>query len=162
MTVGERGLGNHRMGSGVEFCEPMRHHSDMSPKALSKVCHCFWGQLTFSWCCSNVTISPRVYVLVQLLSRVWLLVTPWMAACQASLSFIVSRNLFKLMSLESAMSSNHAILCHRLLLLPSIFPRIRVFSKVLALHIRWPKYRNFSFSINPSNEYSGLISFKID
>ena len=127
----------------------------------SQVCRCFWGQLEFSWCCSNVTISPRVYVLSQLLSRVRLLVTPWTAACQASLSFTVSQNLFKLMSLESEMSSNHLILCHRLLM-PSIFPSIRVFSNELVLRIRWPKYWNFSFSISPSNEYSGLISFRID
>ena len=85
-----------------------------------------------------------------------------MAACQASLSFTVSRNLFKLMSLESEMSSNHLILCHHLLLLPSVFPSIRVFSNKLVLCIRWPKYWNFSFSISPSNEYSGLISFSID
>ena len=86
---------------------------------------------------------------------------PWTAACQASLSFTVSQSLPKLMSIESVMPSNHLILC-RLLLLPSIFPSIRGFSSESALHIRWPKYSSFSFSISPSNEYSGLISFKID
>ena len=84
---------------------------------------------------------------------------PWAAAHQASLSITNSRSLPKLMSIESVMSSNHLILCHPLLLLPSIFPSIRVFSNESDLHIRWPKYWSFSFSISPSNEYSGLISF---
>ena len=87
---------------------------------------------------------------------------PWTAACQASLSITISRRLLKLMSIESMMPSNHLILCHPLLLLPSIFPSIRVFSNVLALCIRWPKYWRFSFSISASNEYSKLISFRID
>ena len=86
--------------------------------------------------------------------------TPWTAARQASLSITNSRSLPKLMSIESVMPSNHLILCHPLLLLPSIFPSIRVFSNELALHNRWPKY--WSFSISPSNEYSGLISFRMD
>ena len=86
--------------------------------------------------------------------------TPWTAACQASLSFTISWSLLKLMSIKSVMPSNHLILCHPLLLLPSIFPSIRVFSNELALRIRRPKYWSFSFS--PSNEYSGLISFRID
>ena len=84
------------------------------------------------------------------------------AACQASLSFIISQSLLTLTSIESVMLSNHLILYHPLLFLPSIFPSIRVFSKESALHIRWPKYWSFSFSISPSNEYSGLISFRID
>ena len=88
--------------------------------------------------------------------------TPWTAARQASLSFTISQNLLKLMSIESVMPSDHLILYHPLLLLLSIFPSIRVFSNELALHIRWPKYWSFSFSISPSNEYSGLISFRID
>ena len=88
--------------------------------------------------------------------------TPWTAARQASLSITNSRSLLKLMSTESVMPSNYLILCHPLLLLPSIFPRIRVFSKELVLHIRWPKYWSFSFSIRPSKEYSGLISFRMD
>ena len=100
-----------------------------------------------------------VVVVVQLLSRVRLF---WTAACQASLSFIISRSLLKLMSIEFMMPSNHLILCCPLLLLHSIFPSIRVFSNESALRIRWPKYWSFSFSISPSNEYSGLISFRMD
>ena len=87
---------------------------------------------------------------------------PWTAACQASLSIINSQNLLKLMYIESVMPSNHLILCRPLLLWPSIFPSIRVSSNESVLHIRWPKYRSFSFIISPSNEYSGLISFRID
>ena len=99
---------------------------------------------------------------VQSLSRVRLFVTSWTAARQASLSITNSWSLLKLMSIESVMPSNHLILCCPLLLLPSIFPSIRVFSNESALHIRWPKYWSFSFSISPSNEYSGLISFRMD
>ena len=86
--------------------------------------------------------------------------TPWTAACQASLPSTISWSLLKLKSIESVMLSNHLIFCHPLLLLPSIFPSITVFSNELTLHMRWPKY--WSFSISPSNEYSGLISFRID
>ena len=88
--------------------------------------------------------------------------TPWTAACQASLSFTISWSLLKLMSVESVMPSNHLILCHPLLLQPSIFPSIRVSSNESALRTRWPEYWSFSFSISPSSEYSGLISFRID
>ena len=88
--------------------------------------------------------------------------TPWTAARQASLSITNSRTSPKLMSIESVMPSNHLILCRPLLLLPSIFPSIRVFSNESVLHIRWPKYRSFSLNINPSNEHSGLISFRMD
>ena len=98
---------------------------------------------------------------VQLLSRVWLFATPWTAARQASLSITNSQSLPKLISIELVMSSNHLILCHPLLLLPSIFPSIRVFSSESVLCIRWPRCWSFSFSISPSNEYSGLISFRI-
>ena len=97
-----------------------------------------------------------------MLSRVQLFATPWTAAHHASLSITNSWSLFKLMSIESVMPSNHLILCRPLLLLPSILPSIRVFSNESVLHIRWPKYWSFSFSISPSNEYSGLISFWID
>ena len=93
---------------------------------------------------------------VQSLSCVQLFATTWTAACQASLSITNSQSLLKLISIESVMPSNHLILCHPLLLLPSIFPSIRVFSNESVLHIRWPKYWSFSFSISPSNEYSGL------
>ena len=99
---------------------------------------------------------------VQSLSHVWLFATPWTAACQASLSITNSRSLPKLMTIELAMPSNHLILCRPLLLLPSIFPNIRVFSNESVLRIRWPRYWSFSFSISPSNEYSGPISFRID
>ena len=100
---------------------------------------------------------------VQLLSRcVRHFVTLWTAAHQASWSITNSQNLLKLTSIESVMASNHLILCRPLLLLPSIFPNIRVLSNESVLHIRWPKYWSFSFSISPSNEYSGLISFRID
>ena len=99
---------------------------------------------------------------VKSLSHVWLFATPWTAARQASLSITNSWNLLKLMSIEPVMPSNHLILCYPLLLLPSIFPSIRVFSSESILRIRWPKYWNFSFSISPSNAYSELISFRID
>ena len=103
-----------------------------------------------------------MFVVVQSLSHIQLFETPWTAACQASLSFTISQTLLKLMSIESVIPSNHLILCPSLHLLPSIFPSIRVFSNELSLFIRWPKYWRFSFSISPSSEYLGLISFKID
>ena len=99
---------------------------------------------------------------VQSLSYVGLFLTPWTAALQASLSFGISLSLLKLRSIESVMPSNYLTLCHPLLLLPSIFPSIRVFSNESILCIRWLKYWSFSFSISPSNEYSGLISFRMD
>ena len=99
---------------------------------------------------------------VQLPSHVWLFVTPWTAAYQASLSLTISWSLPKFMSFESVMPSNHLILCCPLFLLPSIFPSIRVFSNELAVHIRCPKYWSFSFRISPFNEYPELISFRID
>ena len=99
---------------------------------------------------------------VQSLSRVRLFATPWIAAHQASLSITNFQSLLKLMSIELVMPSNHLILCHPLLLLPSIFPSIRVFSNESVLCIRWPKYWSFSFNISPSNEYSGQIFFKMD
>ena len=112
----------------------------------------------------NWESSIDIYTLnsAQSLSRVRLFVTPWTAARQASLSITNSRSLLELMSIESVMPSNHFILCRPLLLLPSIFPSIRVFSNESALHIRWPKYQSFSFSISPSNEHPGLISFRMD
>ena len=101
------------------------------------------------------------FFFVQLLSHVQLFVIPWTTASQPSLSFTIFSSLLKLMSIESVMPSNHLILCHPLLLMPSIFPSIRVFSNELALHIGWPKYWSFNFNISPSKEYSGLISFRI-
>ena len=99
---------------------------------------------------------------VQPLSHVWLFATPWTAARQASLSITNSQSSLKLMSIKSLMPSNHVILCHPLLLPPSILPSIRVFSNESVLCIKWPEYWSFSFSISPSNEYSGLISFRMD
>ena len=107
-------------------------------------------------------ISNENISLVQWLSGVQLFATPWTAASQASLSITNPQSLLKLMSIELVMPSNHLILCHPLLLLPSIFPSIRAFSNESALHIRWPKYWRFSFSISPFSEYSRLISFRID
>ena len=101
-----------------------------------------------------------LFVVVQALSCVQLFATPWTAAHQASLSFTISWSLLRLMSIESVMPSNHLILCCPLLLMPSVLPSIRLFSNESALHIRWPKYWNFS--IRTSNEYSGLISFRMD
>ena len=105
---------------------------------------------------------PRVLVVVQSLSHLWVFATPWTAAHQASLSFIISQSLLKLMSMESVLVSNHLILCCPLLLWPSIFDSIRVFSSESALGIKWPKYWNFTITVSPSNEYSGLISFRSD
>ena len=112
------------------------------------------------YCCVLILLNSLIIV-VQPLSCVQFFATPWTAALQASLSFTISQSLLKLMSIESVMPSNHLILCHSLLL-PSIFPGIKVFSTESALHVMWPKYWSFSFSVSPSNEYSGLISFRID
>ena len=106
--------------------------------------------------------SPNPYSSVQSFSRVRLFVTPWTTALEDSLSITNSWSLIELMSIESVMPSNHLILCHPLLLLPSIFPSIRVFSNESVLRIRWPKYWSFSFSISPSNEHPGLVSFRMD
>ena len=111
------------------------------------------------FCCSVTSVQ---FNSVQSLSHVRLFATPWTAARQASLSITNFQSLPKLMFIESVMPSNHLILCCPLLLLPSIFPSIRVFSNESVLHVRWPTYWSFSFSISPSNEYSGLISFRMD
>ena len=102
------------------------------------------------------------YVIVQSLSHVWLFETPWTAACQASLPFTIFQSLLRLVSIELVLPPNHLVLCPPLLLQPSIFPSIRFFSSESVLSIRWPKYWSFTFSISPSNEYSGLILFRID
>ena len=115
-------------------------------------------QIPKEWNC----IKPDFVVVVQLLSQAWLFVTPWTIACQASLSITNSQSLLKLMSIESVMSFSHLILCRPILLPPSIFPSIRVFSSESLLCIRWPEDWSFSFNISPSNEYSGLISFRMD
>ena len=122
----------------------------MKLRFTSHISFCFarWPSLQFSS--------------VQSLRHVQHFVTPWNAACKASLSITNSGNLLKFMFIESVMPPNHVILCHLLLLLPSIFPIIRVFSNESALRIRWPKYWSFSFNISPSNEHLGLISFRMD
>ena len=117
------------------------------------------ARVTFPWSWHWIR---SLFVVVQLLSHVWLFTTPWTAAHQASLSITHSQSLLKFTSIEWVMPPKHLILCHPLLLPPSIFPSIRIFSNESALHIRWPKYWSFSFSISPSNEYSRLISFRID
>ena len=114
----------------------------------------------FHW--DMVLLVGNLICSVQSLSCVRLFATPWTAACQASLSITNSQSLLKLMSIKLVMPSNHLFLCHPLLLLPSIFPSIRVFYNESVLCIRWPKCWNFSFSISPSNEYSGFISFRMD
>ena len=111
---------------------------------------------------SGHLLSSVQFSSVQSLSRVRLLATPWTAACQASLSITNSRSLLKLTSIELVIPSNHLILCRPFLLPPSIFPSIRVFSNEPVLCIRWPEYWSFSFSISPSSEYSGLISFRVN
>ena len=111
---------------------------------------------------SNSLSSPFPLCSVTLLSHVQLFATPWTAACQAFLSITNSQSLLKLMSIELVMQYNHFILCRPLFLLPSVFPSISIFSSESVLHIRWPKYWTFSCRISPSNEYSGLISFRMD
>ena len=133
----------------------------MSPLPLELLSHCHPHPTTIG-CHRAPAWAPCIIQLLLLFSRVQLFMTPWTAAHQASLSFTIAQSLLKLMSIESVMPSNHLVLYCPLLLLPSIFPSISIFSNELALCIRWPKYWNFSFSISPSNEYSGLISFRMD
>ena len=135
------------------LCWVISHHS-----------HLIVANLLFLWPLLRVFFAFGVllFSLVEPLSRVWLFVTPWTAACHSSLSFSVSQSSLKLMSVESVMPSKHFILCHPLLLLPSIFLSIRVFSNESALHIRWPKYWSSSFNNSLPNEYSGSLSFWID
>ena len=121
-----------------------------------------WSNIPCSWIGRLSIVKVSQFSSDQLLSHVWHFAATWTAARQASLSITNSRRLFKLMSTESVMPSNHLILCHPLLLLPSIFPSIRVFSNESVLQIRWPKYWSFSFRLSPSNEYSGLVSFRMD
>ena len=154
-------------------------HTHISPPTThtNLVCYSVWSRVPCAryreeqnlapcWICLFnlylLLFTKRIPVQLSSLSRVQLFATPWTAARQASLSITNSQSLLKLTSTESVMPSNHLILCHTLLLSPSIFPRIRVFLNESALHIRWPKYWNFSFNISPSNEHSGLISFRMD
>ena len=127
--------------------------------------HFYWSIVALQCCvsfCSTAKWVSYKFSSIQSLSHVRLFVSPWTAARQASLSITKSQSLLKLMSIKSVMPSNHLILCRPLLLLPSIFPSIRVFASESVLHIRWPKHWSFSFSISPSNKYSGLISFRMD
>ena len=128
---------------------------------LLRVLCIFWIQVIYQICVLPVFL-PSLFSSVQLLSRVRFFATPWITAHQASLSITNSQSPPKPMSIQSVMPSSHLILCCPLLLLPSIFPSIRVFSNESALHIRWPKYWSFSFNISPSNEHPGLISFRMD
>ena len=122
---------------------------------------CFWDTM-FLLRGSITIVLKLLFHSVKSLCHVWLFVNPWTAALQASLSITNSRGLLKLVSSESVMPSNHLILCRPLILLPSIFPSISVFTNESVLHIRWPKYWSFSFSISLSNEYSRLIAFGMD
>ena len=117
---------------------------------------------SFHWCANTVVLKETRVSSVQSLSRVWLFATPWIAACQASLSITISRSSLKLSSIKSVMPSTHLIVCRPLLLLPPIPPSIRVFPNESTLHMRWPKYWSFSFSIIPSKGHSGMISFRRD
>ena len=124
----------------------------------------FFGYTPYGGIAGSYLLFFWLYLccVVQLLNHVWLFVTAWAAACQDPLSFTIPQSLLKLKSIELVMPSNHLILCHALLLLPSVFPSISIFSSELALCIRRPEYWSFSFSISPSNEYSELISLRID
>ena len=135
--------------------EPWYHQRPLCPSASLVSLSWYW--ISYFWLKIHSLFSS-----VQLLSHVQLFATTWTAARQASLPITNSWSLNKLMSIESVRPSNHLILCHPLLLLPLVFPNIRVFSDESALRIRWPKYWNFSFNISPSNEHPGLISFRMD
>ena len=153
------------------LCNPMNHSTPGLHHQLPEFTqtHVHWVSDAIQpshplWSASPpaLNLSQHQFSSVQLLSHVRLFATPLTAACQASLSITNSQSPPQIMSIELVMPSNHLILCCPLLLLPSIFPSIRVFSNESALHIRWPKYCSLSFSISPSNEYPGLISFRVD
>ena len=144
----------------MELCSKLCSSLDgMGVRGRMDTCICMAESL---FCSPETIIILFISCSVQSLSRVRLFVTPWIAARQASLSITNSRSSLKLMSIESVMLSSHLILCHPLLLLPPIPPSIRVFSNESTLRMRWPKYWSFSFSIIPSKEHPGLISFRID
>ena len=126
-----------------------------------KICRIFIFQISY-WHSCILSCSCLSHCAVQSLNHFWLFVTPWTSACQVSLSIIISQSLLKLVSIESLVPSNHLIFCCPLILLPSVFSSIGVFSNQLVLHIMWSKYWSFSFSISPPSEYSGLISFRMD
>ena len=149
------GVGYHSLPQEIFWPRNWTHISSTSCIGKQILYHCPPGKpKSLSTCLS--------FSSVQSFSSVWLFVFPWTAACQAFLSINNFWSLLKLMPIESVMPANHLILCCPLLLPPSIFPNIRVFSNELVLCIQWPNYWSFSFSISPSNEYSGLISFRID
>ena len=139
---------------------------DLPESGISPCVSCIGRWIFYHWATSEARVifqfSSIQFTSLQVLSHVWLLVIPWAAACQASLSITISWSLLKFMSIESVMLSNHLVLCRPLLLLLSIFPSIRVFSNQPALYFRWPKYWSSRFNISPSNEHSGLISFRKD
>ena len=174
LPTGKEGLGRwplpfHRVSSlkmGLErWGLIVSWHCLFSPSLLVVIIHVCSFTKSCPALCNPMDWSPPgspQFSSVQSLSRVWLFAIPWTAARQASLSITNSRSLLKLMSIESVMSSNHLILCCPLLLLPSIFPSIRIFSNESVPCIGWPRYWSFSFSISPSHEYSGLISFRMD
>ena len=143
----------------ILITKPERCHNKATHLHLLQIQKQKWKSLS---CLTLCNPTDYHFSSVESLSRVQLFTTPRTAARQASLSITNSQSLFKLMSIDSVMPPNHLILCGPLLLLPSIFPSTSVFSNESALHIRWPKYWSFSFSISPSNEYSGLISFRMD
>ena len=147
LTAAQNGGDDARTPCSFPFTTP--HHSVDSQRERKALCPLQKGHI-------------QSVQSVQLLSCVRLFATPWTAAHQASLSITNSWSLLKLMSIESMMPSNHLILCRLLLVAPSLFPSIRVFSNESVLRVRWPKYWSFSFNISPSNEYSGLISFRMD
>ena len=149
---------NHLIRLLFHRAEAIKRECSKGPKTQICSPNCMYDYYSFLF---SVIISVQ-FSSVQLLSRVWLFATPWTAPRQASLSITNSRSLLKLMSIESVMPSSHLILCRPLLLLPPIPPSIRVFSNESTLHMRWPEYWSFSFSISPSNEHPGLISFKMD
>ena len=173
-------LGSQRQGSFLassswRSCPPLKVHSLKSPLSCwpgwtvprapdPPLCppRCQLGEEVAEASFSLQLLAPKSLSAVQSLSHVQLFVSPWTTVLQASLSIINSWSLLKLMSIESEMPSNHLILYCPLLLLPSIFPSIRVFSNESVLRVRWPKYWSFSFSISTSDEYSGLFSFQID
>ena len=155
------GIGNWKFTWAWSWCPRRFHLTERYPFPTHQLFVLFLLALSFAFH-SGVVVVVVVVVVTQLLSCVLLFTTPWTTARQASLSFTVSWSLLKLMSIESVTLCYHLILCRPLLLLPSIFPSIRVFSSESALLIRWPKYWSFSFSVSPSNEHSGLISFRID
>ena len=174
-ALSDPGIGSYWLQSFSEILTSSQSSSSEPSRQSLSPLHTRWrfrqrpeqGEVVDASRASRTTPPPSWPVSVQFssvqsLSHVWLFLTPWTAARQASLFITNSRSLLKLMSIESVMPSNHLILCCPLLLLPSIFPSIRVFSNESALCIRWPKYYSFSFNISPSNEYSGLISFRMD